>query len=208
MDTTNLAQLTTDVSIYFGLTWVLCNNTISCLFIRHLVFHPYAFPIRAALLFSSFSTILDTASYGRHAANQHPTLHKLHQRISCREHWRNIAFFQLRMRNSKRWGGISGMWDPLEQHEWLYNRKSKETAHYWFEFELTVWCVQLGFGLLRAIFHGVQRVRAWYHIFDALVVLFHKTGTIKMAQTMHYVTSCLIRKLLVLLLSATLPLPN
>lgn len=121
---------------------------------------------------------------------------------------RETAFFQLRMRSSKRWGGISGMWDPLEQHEWLYNRKSKETAHYWFEFELTVWCVQLGFGLLRAIFHGVQRVRAWYHIFDALVALFHKTGTIKMAQTMHYVTSCLIRKLLVLLLSATLPLPN
>ncbi len=58
MDTTNFARLTTDVSIYFGSTSILCNNTISCLLICDIIFQPYVFPIRAPVPFGSFSITL------------------------------------------------------------------------------------------------------------------------------------------------------
>lgn len=54
---------------------------------------------------------------------------------------------------------------------------------------LTVWCVQFGFGLWRAIFHGVQRVGGWYHIFDTLLVLFLQAETIGWLK--HALCNCL-----------------
>lgn len=70
MDTTNFARLTTDVSIYFGSTSVLCNNTISCLLICDIIFQPYVFPIRAPAPFGSFSITLASPATGGMLANQ------------------------------------------------------------------------------------------------------------------------------------------
>lgn len=58
MDTTNLARLTTDVSIYFGSTSVLCNNAIRCLLVCDIIFQPYVFLIRASVPYGSFSMAL------------------------------------------------------------------------------------------------------------------------------------------------------
>lgn len=63
MDATNFARLTTDVSIYFGSESVLCNNTISCLLVRDIIFQAYVFPIKAPVPVGSFSITL--ASPGR-----------------------------------------------------------------------------------------------------------------------------------------------
>ena len=203
MDTTNLARLTTDVSIYFGSTSALCNNTISCLLICDIIFQPYVFPIRAAVPFGSFSITSPTpAMVGMPLTD---SLIAEATSTETRARWGNTTL-SIEKRTTKIWNRISSIRSPLEQcqREWLYNRESKRLRVA--GLSLTVWCVQLGFGLWGAIFHGAQRVGAGT-IFHTPLVQFLKTETIGWLQT-RISYSHFRNKLLVFPWLASLLLPN
>lgn len=109
MDTTNFARLTTDVSIYFGSTSVLCNNTISCLLICDIIFQPCVFPIRAPVPFGSFSITLASPATGGMLCKPTGSLQDLHQQKP--ERAGEIQHCQLKG-GQLRWAGIRSVWGP------------------------------------------------------------------------------------------------
>lgn len=155
VDATNFARLTTDVSIYFGSTSIHYNNTISCLLICDIIFQPYVFPIMALEPFSTFFITFALPAMGGTLLTNKPIAYPISTETRTQKH------------NTVNWREDN--WDGLKSAVYEVLLSNANMNSYTIESQrdcmllvwvLTVWCVQLGFGLWRAILHGTQRVGA------------------------------------------------